>query len=388
MSMNPGEVGGQAGQATAGGWPTDDEILALAKNEKIPLYAEAYAIAQQYNRISQAFAAQLGTEDLSWCGFAKWSSKAIGSELRLNEHSPFFRKLTQLYHLPMLSQSPFRRLMLVLMGGSYSVGLSTANRSIFVEMASFHTQILSGADPVIICQVMPEDPNRSLLTNLGNDGLDLLRTVRDLLRQARSASGPLRSELILGASIALSAYEQKRVQRALEYVFYRGPRWCLQVSWRMPYYYLRRMTDKRQDFYLAPHDKQSRRMQRIEDRWVRVYSRSLWLKTAISTIMLSKPLVTPRGGNLSLLRPAATFKSQQVAELVQRYGPPDITKLTGVANWLDYQERMRFIITYFMLYQQIQKMFEEPRYKQPRRSRRKPRVVEEVGRLTFKPVEL
>src|SRR5260370_20364321 len=144
----------------------------------------------------------------------------------------------------MLLASPFRRLMLVLMGGSYSVGLSTANRSIFVEMASFHTQILSEADPMTIWQVEPADPRRFLLTDLGNDGLDLLRTARDLLRQAGPAAGPARSELMLGASIALSAYEQKRVQPALEYVFYRSPRWCLQVFWRIPYYYLPRTTHK------------------------------------------------------------------------------------------------------------------------------------------------
>jgi hypothetical protein len=97
MSVNPVGVGGPADQVTAGKWPTDEEILALAKNDKIPLYAEAYAIAQQYNRISQALTAQLGTKDLNWCGFAKWSSKAIGSELRLDEHSPFFDKLVSLY---------------------------------------------------------------------------------------------------------------------------------------------------------------------------------------------------------------------------------------------------------------------------------------------------
>jgi hypothetical protein len=129
-------------------------------------------------------------------------------------------------------------------------------------------------------------------------------------------------------------------------------------------------------------------MQRIENRWVRVYSRSLWLKTAVSTIMLSKPLITPPGGNRLLLRPAATFESQDVRELVQQYGPPDTTKLTGVANWLDYNERMRFIVTYFMLYQQVQKMFEEPHYKQPGLSRRKPRAVKLTGQLVFKSVRL
>jgi hypothetical protein len=49
---------------------------------------------------------------------------------------------------------------------------------------------------------------------------------------------------------------------------------------------------------------------------------------------------------------------------------------------------MRFIVTYFMLYQQVQKMFEEPHYKQPRLSRRKPRPVELAGQLVFKQVRL
>ena len=64
----------------AGDWPTEDEIRNLAQNESIPLFAEANAIANEYARISEAFTApaRLGKDDLSWCGFARWSSKAIG----------------------------------------------------------------------------------------------------------------------------------------------------------------------------------------------------------------------------------------------------------------------------------------------------------------------
>jgi hypothetical protein len=385
MNTNPVEA---AESATAGEWPTDDEILSLAKNQTISLFAEAYAIADQYARISHAFTARLGKDDLSWCGFARWSSKAIGAELRLTGHSPFFRKLDRLYHVPTVLAAPFRRIMLLLMGGSYSVGLSTANRSIFVEMASFHTQILRGSDPVTICQTESPDPNRSLLTPLGDDGLGLLRTARDLLRKAESASGSCRSELILGASIALSAYEQKRVQPALEYVFYRPARWCLRVIWKMPYLYLRGQTEERENIYLAPHDKQTRFVRWVENGWVRMYSKRLWLRTAVNTIMLGRPLMFPRSGNLRLLRPAEDFECPQVADLVKRYGPPDTTKLTGVVNWLDYDERMRFIVTYFMLYQQVQEMSDVPPYRQLKPSRRKPRDVELVARLEFRQVTL
>jgi hypothetical protein len=82
--------------------------------------------------------------------------------------------------------------------------------AIFVEMASFHTHLLSGAEKMTIVQVIPPDADGSLLADLGEEGLELLRT----------ACCPLQ-----------------------------GSRWLLQVTWRMPYYYLTRQTDKRQQFY-------------------------------------------------------------------------------------------------------------------------------------------
>jgi hypothetical protein len=387
MNIEPVEA---AESASAGDWPTDHEIVELAKNERISLFREAYAIADQYARISEAFTApaRLGRDDLSWCGFARWSSKAIGVELRLTGRSPFFRRLDRLYHVPTMLAAPFRRIMLILMGGSYSVGLSTANRSIFVEMASFHTQILDRADPVTILQAESPGPGRSLLAPLGDEGLDLLRTARDLLRKAECASGSARSELILGASIALSAYEQKRVQPALEYVFCRPARFCFQVVWKMPWLYLRRQTEKREDIYLVPRDAQTRFMRWVENGWIRMSSRRLWLRTAVNTIMLSRPLMAPPSGNLRLLRPAEDFECPQVTALVKEYGPPDTKKLTGVADWLDYDKRMSFIVAYFMLYQQVPKMFNVRPYKKPRLSWRKPRAVAPLGRLVFNPVEL
>jgi hypothetical protein len=369
-------------------WPTDEDIRTLARDEKIPLFAEAYEIAHEYNRISQALASRmLGRENLNWCGFAQWSSKAVGSSLRLGSHSGFLRKLSRLNHVPMIAEPLFRRIMLALLGGSYSVGLSTANRSIFVEMASFHTHILADPDDPTIVQVTVPDPAGSLLKDLGEPGLDLLRTARSLLNQVGAAPAPLRSELVLGASIALSAYEQDRVQPSLEFVFYRPVRWLLQVTWRLPWYYLTGTSRCREQIYRRPHQQQPRIMQAIEDRWVRMYSRTLWIETAVDTVMLSRPLTVPRGGNAALLRQAGTFKTPEVAGLVGRYGPPDPGVLTGVANWLDYDERMRFIVAYFMAYQQVPRMFDQPRYKRSR-AWRKPPATEPLDKLEFRTVPL
>ena len=369
-------------------WPTDEDIRKLATDEKIPLFAEAYEIAHEYHRISRAMADRmLGTENLNWCGFAQWSSKAVGASLRLGNHSGFLRKLSRLNHVPMIAEPLFRLVMLTLLGGSYSVGLSTANRSIFVEMASFHTHILADPDDPTIVQVRVPDPDGSLLKDLGEPGLDLLRTARRLLSQVGTAPAPLRSELMLGANIALSAYEQARVQPSLEFVFYRPIRWLLQVTWRLPWYYLTGTSRQREQIYRRPHQQQPRIMRAIEDRWVRTYSRTLWIKTAVDTIMLSQPLTVPRGVSPALLRPAATFKTPEVADLVARYGPADPCALKGVASWLDYDERMRFIVAYFMGYQQVPQMFDQPRYKRSR-SWLKPPATEPLGTLDFRTVPL
>lgn len=365
-------------------WPSDAEIRELATSEDIPLYAEAYEIAVRYNCISQALSCNLlGTSDLNWCGFAQWSSKAVGASLRLSNKSKFLRKLRQLNHVPAIFEPLFRFVTLALLGGSYGVGLSTANRTIFVEMASFHTALLSGKDEPTMLQVTELDSDRCLLKDLGQPGRDLLCTAYRLLNRAKSTSGPLRGELILGANIALSAYEQDRVQPALDYVFYRPIRWLLQVSWRMPYYYLTHRSRERFDIYKRRHQDQPPIMRNIEDRWVRMYSKTLWLKTAVNTIMLSKPMIFfPSGSNPSLVRKASTFECEEVGNLVREYGPENPANSPGVANWLGYKDRMRFIVTYFMGYQQIEEMFEKPRIKRKWSPRKQPNK-EPLSKLEF-----
>jgi hypothetical protein len=298
------------------------------------------------------------------------------------------RKLSQLNHLPTIFEPLFRLVTLALLGGSYGVGLSTANRTIFAEMASFHTALLSGEDEPTMLQVTELDPDRCLLKDLGQPGRDLLCTAYRLLNKAKTASGPLHSELILGANIALSAYEQDRVQPALDYVFYRPIRWLLQVSWKMPYYYLRHRSRERFDIYRRRHQDQPPIMRNIEGRWVRMYSKTLWLKTAVNTIMLSKPMIFfPSGSNPSLVRKASTFECEEVGNLVRKYGPENPANSPGVANWLGYEDRMRFIVTYFMGYQQIEEMFDKPRIKRKWSPRRRPNR-EPLSKLKFRKVPL
>jgi len=368
------------------GWPTDEEICKIARNKGIPLFAEAFEIAHQYNRISQALSAgQLAGDDLNWCGFAQWSSRAVAVELLLDTNAGLKRELSRRYFVLLVAEPLFRLFMLTLLGRSYGLGLSIANRSIFVEMASFHTNVLSGATEPAILQVTPPDRYSKLLDDLGDEGRQLLRTAHRLMSEAKSATGQLRSNLILGTNIALSAYEQKRVQPALELVFYRPIRFILRVSWRLPYYYIWRCTWKRLRIYEERHEDQPRVVRQIEGWWVRMYSRTLSLRTAIDTISLGRQMLIPQGYNAPLLRSASTFVPEEVSELVLRYGPPDPANVRGVSNWLVYEERMRFIVAYFMAYQQIRQMFDEPPI-QRKRSWGTPRSLDPLADLEIRKV--
>src|SRR5262249_3588909 len=150
--------------------------------------------ALQYHRICQALADKLGHENLNWPGFAQWSAKAVGSSLRLGNHSGFLRQLGRRYHIPTAAEPLFRLGILAFLGGAYGTGLSVANRSIFVEMASFHTYFLSGPADRDILQVDPQDlGGRPLLADLGKEGLARLHTAHRLLSKATSASGQARS---------------------------------------------------------------------------------------------------------------------------------------------------------------------------------------------------
>ncbi len=97
-----------------------------------------------------------------------------------------------------------------------------------------------------------------------------------------------------------------------------------------------------------------------------MYSSTLWLKTAIDTVALGRPLTCPPGYSTTLLRAPEAFEDEEVRELVRELGSSDPADLRGVSNWLDYEERMRFITANFMIYQPLTQMFDKPRFKRRR----------------------
>jgi hypothetical protein len=80
--------------------PTAEEIRIIAVNETRSFADEADVIAKAYYRLAIAMAEPLGRTDLSWCGFAMWSSTAIGASLRLEDDSPFGARARTAFRVP------------------------------------------------------------------------------------------------------------------------------------------------------------------------------------------------------------------------------------------------------------------------------------------------
>jgi hypothetical protein len=241
-----------------------------------------------------------------------------------------------------------------------------ANRSIFLEIGTFHASLLTDETGLTIKQAEPGALwSKSLPPLLADVSEENLRTAARLLRQAEHEPLEARSDLMLGANIALSSYEQLRVQPALELVFYRPARWITRVSWRLPYYIVTRAPFSRYAIYTEPHDSQPRFVRWLESRWVRLFSRVLRLDIPRGHITLGKDLTVKAGRKPPLLE---AHLRPDVQQLVTRFHPPDgRPPLSGVVNWLDYKDRMRFIVSYFMIYQNEETMFDYPFPKRRRR---------------------
>jgi hypothetical protein len=95
----------------------------------------------------------------------------------------------------------------------------------------------------------------------------------------------------------------------------------------------------------------------LEERWARLYSRVLVVDTPIGPLRMALDLDPPPTFRRALERP----EHPVVRRLVEQFrSADDPTRNQGVRNWLGYEERMRYIIGYFMMYQNVPKMFDPP----------------------------
>ncbi|WP_395104486.1 hypothetical protein [Actinomadura sp. SCN-SB] len=347
---------------------TADDVLRVASYRDRAPARQAMVIAHVYHLLARDLGTRAGRDEANWFAFATWSSKAIAEGLDLSDGSPFLAGLAARLGLPPWCGHPFRALTLRLLGPSYQLGLTLANRMIFLETGSLAAGLWRDGraaspavrprrprpgEPVEVRPVFLSD----LVAPADEAYLDAVSSL--LTRAAGTRDARLRAELVFGANIAMSAYEQARAQKALELVLYRPVRWVMRASWRTLLAMVMRRPFHRLALYTQPHESVPWPVRVAESLWARLYTRYMGtLRTPVSEIRLSKPLRPPPGA----AAPPLTWQVQdaEVRKLVETFVPDPERAEDGVADWLDYPERMRFIVAYFRAYLAVPELFGPP----------------------------
>ena len=298
-----------------------EAVLRIAADPHRSFSEQAEVIAYAYHQLARGLAQEVGPADANWFCFAGWTSKAIGESLNLGPASPFWGNLARRLRVPAAFRRSFRRVMIVLLGRAYLQGLSLANRSIFLEMGTFAADLWT-PEPRDGYKVAPHDrPAQVFVSSLLQDAdPEFLEVARRLLTEARATGdGTPRTELILGANLALSAFEQCRAQKVLEFVLYRPVRWLFRVWWRVVLHWLTPWREfHRFALYAEPHDQQPPLVRRVEDWWARRYTRRiLALETPIGEVAVGAPLSPPDGFEAGAVPPP--FRNEQVERLFERF---------------------------------------------------------------------
>ncbi|HEX4811893.1 MAG TPA: hypothetical protein VFV66_03980 [Nonomuraea sp.] len=344
---------------------TADDVLRIAAYKDRSPALEAMVIAYAYHRVAGDLAAHLGKDANNWYCYATWTSKAVGESLDLTPGSPFIAGFGDRLGVPRRLRRIFRAALLTLLGPSYELGLALANRAIFLETASLAVNLWNDT-PDRFLRVSPDSdltptPPQFLTDLLERADARYLRDAAQLMLEARTATDPAtRAELMLGANIALSAYEQKRAQKALELVLYRPVRWLTRVSWRSLRALVTRRPFPRFRLYAAGHDEQPWLTRKLEDLWSALYTRHLFaVRTPLSDIKVGRPLRPPQG--VDQAKVWAPIQDERVRKLAEEFVTEDQEASTaGVANWVSYPDRMRFIVSYFRVYQHVSALYDAP----------------------------
>ncbi|MFC5828466.1 hypothetical protein [Nonomuraea insulae] len=343
---------------------TFDDVLRIAMDKWHSPALNMMQITQGYHAMALALARLLGRDANNWYCYATWSSKTITESLSLDGHGLFGTDSSR--------RTAWTRLRLLVrgaprspLGSAYARGVALANRAIFLETVSATIHLMHDG-PASYIRVSPESDATPVAPEflpylLAEADPRFLGDAATLLSEAVEEDDPVvRAELVLGANIALSAYEQMRMQRVLELRLYRPVRWLTQVWWRSLCSLVTRQPFHRFRLYSTGHEDQPLLTRVLEDLWAAFHTRFfLSLKTPAGKVKVGERL-TP-SPSTGLTRAWAPIRDKRVRRLAEEFITDDLRGATaGVANWLKYHERMRFIVSYFRLYQNEPTLYDAP----------------------------
>ncbi len=366
-----------------------EQVLAITLPEMPPGWRN-HLITLTYHEMGLALEGLLGDSDVTWPHFAKWTSFTVGFDLRVADpplvpgaaptgpqralhaarRAPrSVGRAVAKVPLPPALRTELVKLYLHTLKGVggrlFGRSVSLANRGVFFEvggaLADF-IETFDGFDPAA-------PPSAADLAGLLDraaarpepPGERWARADVALLQQGLSAyfdalsmpAGNARAERILLGTIALTEYEQHRLQSWL--------RLSLLSPHRMGLDWVRRFLAW--GICLRPDD--AGPPNPIEELVARAVTQLfVGVRVPGEVVRASRDLRTPRGADGFFAPPLAAIQDPALTVALQRYDPQASTRSDGsdtrVANWLDLCARMRFIGTWFRSRQRVRPLLDAP----------------------------
>jgi hypothetical protein len=190
-------------------------------------------ITQGYYALSRAMSTMVGGANVSWCGFASWSSKTIGVSIR--ETNMGHRGLLAITQSRIYQETVQRVVNTLEAAGVIGIGpfdnviaqaledgidnLKQGNAEVYGEIGALYARLISALGNDVDLDLARLAPVIAYLDNKPSEegGQELLRQAAENYYRARFEANPsLKAQLVLLANARVGKHEQMRLQGCLE----------------------------------------------------------------------------------------------------------------------------------------------------------------------------
>lgn len=304
-------------------------------------------ITQCYHDLSRDIAPLVGQDNANWCTFATWASKTAGRFVRndtlskslldalkqSSRYAPVFAALDALTLL-----DPIHEVIKTI-----SRHITTGNLKVFTELGPIFERMVTAFRGDTRLNDLLDSLQHGTTTA---EGQDALRSAITHFHEAMREPDPTRrAEKILLANAQVGEHEQIRLQPHIKGALDAPISETLRSL---------ALANKGIEPLLAPL------IDPIAQSWREIVTRFLMqLTLPDGTLQLGAGLQPPPGQS-SLFPPALQqINDNDLRTLLARYGALNAVN-SGVADWADLDQRMRFILTFFRSWQQHPRLFTQP----------------------------
>jgi hypothetical protein len=316
-------------------------------------------ITQGYCALSKAMSTMTGGANVSWCGFASWSSKTIGVSIReanmsqrgllaITQSRIYQATLQQVVNIledaGVIGIGPFDNVIAQALDDGID-NLKQGNAEVYGEIGALYCRLISAVGNDANLDLTRLAPVIASLDGRPSEegGQDLLRRAAQNYYRARFETNPsLKAQLVLLANAQIGKHEQMRLQRCLEEFLGAA------LEQRMVEHAQQLCRGKAPlEIAVLPIAREAGKL--AKDEWAK-FATGLVLHLDLpgnETLHLSFDVPPPQGK--SLYPPELqNLSNPDTREILQEFnsdGPKAIG--TGATDWTDLTQRMHYILVLF-----------------------------------------